>query len=193
MKPNIGCQLSATIPQTLPRCLRFARQCRGFTLIELLVVILIISIVSGVALLTIGHNDHKRMQSFANELTQALTLAEETAMLQPKVLGLSFSSNAFHFVSLQASANEKKASWLPLQDRILKDHDIPSDMALDVVVANAQAATDEEESEDANPKIVISTNGDITPFKIYVGKKGEKPSYVIVGDADGNVTNQALS
>ena len=42
------------------------------------------------------------------------------------------------------------------------------------------------------PQIVISTNGDVTPFTIYVGRKGKKPLYAISGDADGNVTSREL-
>ena len=50
-----------------------------------------------------------------------------------------------------------------------------------------------QEDEDQLPQVVISTNGDITPFTIYVGKKGKSPRYVIKGDADGNITSKLLS
>ena len=52
---------------------------RGFTLLELLVVLVIISIVASMAMLTIGHNQNKEMETFTKELTQTLTLAEEQA------------------------------------------------------------------------------------------------------------------
>lgn len=153
---------------------------RGFTLIEILVVLFIISIVTSVALLSISHNANKKIESFANELTQMITLAEEQAMLQPTVLGLSLNDQSFHFASLESKVG-KKNTWVPLQDVILKKHIIPKDIQISLNTENNH-----------HPQIIISTNGDVTPFTIYVGKKGEKPSYVIIGTADGNIANKAL-
>jgi general secretion pathway protein H len=161
----------------------------GFTLIEILVVLFIISIVTSVALLSISRNENKQMETFANELTQIMTLAEEQAMLQPTVLGLSLSEHSFQFASLQSAAGGKKNIWSPLQDSILGKHNIPSNIQINVIVGNAKA----EKAEVDIPQIIISSNGDITPFTIYVGKKGEKPRYAIIGDEDGNVTSKLLS
>jgi general secretion pathway protein H len=163
----------------------------GFTLIEILVVLLIISIVTSVALLNINRNENKQMESFANELTQILTLAEEQAMLQPNVLGLSLNDNSFHFASLQPGA-EKKNIWTPVQDTILGKHNIPSNIQLNVKVGGTTSAAFNEETKNI-PQIIISTDGDITPFTIYVGKKGERPRYVVIGDADGHITSKLLT
>lgn len=172
--------------------MKVKRQAQGFTLIELLVVLFIISIVTTVALLSISHNDNKRLESLANELTQTVSLAEEQAMLQPNILGLAIENNTFHFASLKPAVGEKKQDmWMPLEDRLLGMHNIPSDIEIAVDVATAHAAKDQAAT--SIPKIIISANGDVTPFKIYIGKKGEKPRFVIIGDADGNITNQLLS
>jgi general secretion pathway protein H len=166
----------------------------GFTLIEVLIVLFIISIVTSVALLTMSHNENRQLESFTNELVQIMTLAEEQAMLQPSVLGLSLKENSFQFVAYQSSSDEKKQAWVPLEDKLLGTHTIPSHFQVDVEV-NGKPASSDNESGTANgmPQVVISTNGDITPFTIYVGKKGQKPRYVIRGDADGNVTSRLLS
>lgn len=172
------------------------RQNAGFTLIEVLVVLFIISIVTSVALLTISHNENRKLESFANELAQTLTLAEEQAMLQPSVLGLSLNENTFHFAAYQPDEKGKKLAWIPLEDKLLGSHVIPYGIQIDIKV-DGKAATssnhDEAETVSAIPQIIISTNGDITPFTIYVGKKGQKPRYAIRGEADGNVTRQLLS
>lgn len=173
---------------------------RGYTLIEILIVLFIISIVTSVALLSISRNENKQLESFANELTQKVTLAEEQAMLQPHVLGLSLRGNSYQFASYEAEAGEEKNVWTPQEDAILGKHKIPSDIEISVQMGGVRTAALEDEVEDEvdeaekmNPQIVISTNGDITPFIIYVGKKGEKPRYAITGDADGSVTNKLLS
>ena len=168
------------------------RRSKGFTLVEILVVLFIISIVTSVAMLSIGRNDNKRMETFANELTQIMTLAEEQAMLQPTVLGVSLNGHTIQFTRLQAAQDGKKSQWLPLQEAALNKHVIPDDIQVGIKVGSARTLASRSD-ESALPQIIISTNGDVTPFTIYVGKKGQKPLYAVTGEADGTITNQALS
>jgi len=163
----------------------------GYTLIEILIVLFILGIVTSVALLSIGRNDNKQMESFANEITQIMTLAEEQAMLEPNVLGLSIAEHSFEFASLQPTKGSNKKAWLPLEDVILGKHPIPKNIQLGIVLGGGALDADKEKSK--GPQIIISMNGDMTPFTIYVGKRGEKPKYAIIGDGDGNVTNKILS
>ncbi|GEM_PF-1002776 len=173
---------------------------RGFTLIELLVVIFIISIVTSVALLSVGRNENKRLESFTNELVQMVTLAEEQAMLQPVVLGLSLGENSYQFSSYHAVVDKNVNPWMPFKDRVLGAHNIPNDIQVSVVMNGKLSSDSDDNNDDPKekaknniPQIVISTNGDVTPFTIYIGKRGQKPRYVINGDADGNVTSRLLS
>lgn len=165
---------------------------RGFTLIEILVVMFIVSIITGVAMLSIGRNDNKKIETFANELTQLLTLAEEQAILQPSVLGLSLSEHSLQFSSYRQEASQKKQSWTPLQDKILGHHPIPNGIQVGLEIGEIKTSALQGTVKN-HPQIIISTSGDVTPFTIYVGKRGEKPLYAIRGDADGNVTNTLLS
>ena len=154
----------------------------GYTLIEILIVLFIISIVTSIAMLSIGRNDNKQMESFANEMIQVLTLAEEQAMLEPNVLGISFDERSYRFVKLQEK--EGKKNWLPMEDEALDKHLIPGNVHVSLSMGY---------HDEARPQIIISTNGDVTPFTLYVGKPNEKPRYVITGDADGNITSTSLS
>ena len=170
---------------------------RGFTLIEILVVLFIISIVSTVALLSISRNQTKQLQNFTTQLSQQITLAEEEALLQSTVIGLSIDEKQAQFFSYQAATDkDKKDTWVPIQDTVLAKQIIPGNMQVKVVIANAKKSDEEEISADENrdeektitPQIIISTNGDITPFTIYVGKRDDKPRFAIIGTADGSVT-----
>jgi general secretion pathway protein H len=154
---------------------------RGYTLIEILIVLFIISIVSSVAMLSIGRSENKEIESFANEVMQMMSLAEEQAMLQPVVLGLTANDHVLQFASFG------KNTWTPFQDTILGKHVIPN--AIRVAIDVGEHVT----SEKKTPQIIVSTNGDVTPFTIYIGKKGEKPRYAVIGDADGNITRKELS
>lgn len=169
----------------------------GFTLIEILIVMIIISIATSVVLLSIHHNDNRRLTTFTNELVETLSLAEEQAMLQPATLGLALDSHTFHFFSYQQveSPERKVIAWQPLQDKLLGNHVIPEDFELKLILATASDEDKEDDEKDDNltPQVIISTNGDITPFTLYIGKKGQRPRYAIMGDADGNITSKLLS
>lgn len=166
---------------------------QGFTLIEILVVIFIISIVTSVALLTIGRNDRKQVESFANELTQLVSFAEEQAVLRSNVLGLSFDKNYLQFSQLQMSKNSMQQTWQPFTDKVLGKRSLPDGVTVNVQIGNDKAPQDGDEDKPKNPQIIISSNGDVTPFSIYIGEQGKQPLYVISGDTDGNVTTKELS
>ncbi len=152
---------------------------QGFTLIEILVVMLIISIITTVAMLSMGRNNTKVIEAFVSEFTQSLNLAEEQAMLAPAVLGLTFDGKTWGF------AEREKSNWVPWSQEGLQTRDIPN--GIDVQFATTSA------DNNASPKIIISANGDLTPFTLYVGKTGEKPSFKIEGNADGSLTTEHLS
>jgi len=168
---------------------------RGFTLIELLVVLFIISIVSGTVLMTISRSSTKDVQAVANELTQLITLAQEQAMLQSTVLGLNITASSYQFYVYTTAEHAKAATWVPLTDDAFKARSIPSDVQLDFTNADKKTSSDDEDDNNKSddekkiqPAIIISTNGDITPFTIYIGKRNAKPMYVIRGESSGNVT-----
>ena len=163
------------------------RLSNGYTLIEILIVLFILSIVTSVALLSIGRNDNKRFATFADELTETISLAKEQALLQSSVLGLTIEDHALHFGALSTEGG--KNQWLPLQDNVLQKYRIPSGIQLTVRTSDSTNVTPNHGS----PQIIISANGELTPFTIYIGKPNEKPRYVVIGDEDGDVTNKTLS
>lgn len=163
----------------------------GFTLVEVLVVLFIMSIVTSVALLSINHNENRQLEAFTNELVQRIMLAEEQALLQPAVLGLSIKAAMYEFACYQPAENGKNFSWQPMQDHLLADYAIPASMQVSIEIGGKKIALNEEVKQ--APQIMISTNGDVTPFIIHIGKKGKSPRYVINGDAAGNITSKALS
>lgn len=167
------------------------RRSSGYTLIEVLVVIFIISIATSVTLLTIGKNENREIETFAKELTQMVSLAEEQAMLQPRVLGIALNSNTIQFASFDKDKETQKSTWLPLSDHVLHHYAVPDNIQISLHISGSQIALNGEPS--TTPQIIFSTNGDVTPFVMYVGKKGKKPAYAISADADGNVDYTAIS
>ncbi len=164
------------------------RHDNGYTLIEILIVLFIISIVTSVALISMGRNENRQIETVATEVHQIITLAEEEALLKHWVIGLVVKPHALQFFHLAAKAGENK-KWLPLNDKLLTPRYFPAS----IVIRIAGRERSKDESSDEKPQVVISTNGDLTPFIIYVGKDGEKPRYVIRGEANGKITTESLS
>lgn len=164
--------------------IRRHRRQAGYTLIEILVVIFIISIATTVTLLTIGKNENREIETFTKELTQMVSLAEEQAMLQPRILGITLNANTIQFASYDKNKETQKSTWLPLSDHVLNHYAIPD---------NIQVSLQGVASQQDTPQIIFSTNGDVTPFVLFVGKKGKKPMYAISADADGNVGYTEIS
>ncbi len=160
---------------------------RGFTLIEILIVLVIISIITTVALLTMGRNENKQLEAFTKDLGQIVSLAEEQAMLQTSTLGLSLNEHSFYFNSYELLKDKQIATWIPLDDRILGKHVIPKEIEVKLDIGG------HDEKLAHLPQVIISTSGDITPFTIYVGKKGQKPRYALIGEANGSITQKLLS
>lgn len=181
------------------------RRVKGFTLIELLIVLLIISIVTSVALLNFSTNDQRQMQIFVDNLSQMLSLAEDRAMFESKVIGLSIDEHEFYFVTLEnETQSPKKLLWNVMEDHGLNKHRIPNHLEVKVQVANNKADEEinhnekEEDEENENeasihdPQILIFKNRDLTPFILYIGKKDAKASYAIYGKANGSIFSKAL-
>jgi len=162
----------------------------GFTLIELLVVIFIISIVSGVALLSIGHNQSKKIQSFTNQVAETLLLAQQQAMLQPAVIGIYLTEQALQFYDLHTQPGGK-SKWLPRSDRLLETLNVPDGM--EIKLSHTLKLKTQETQKERSPQIIISSNGDVTPFMLYLGANNDKPRYVIQGDVNGSITQQTIS
>lgn len=162
------------------------KQTSGYTLLEILVVLVIISIVAGMAVLTIGHNERREMQAFARDLEQTLTLAEEQALLQPAMLGLMLTTQSFGFYEYRKKDTE--FSWRPITDRELGPHPIPKGLELRLTINDHILPL--ESTEAKTPTLFVSTNGTITPFVLLIGKKNQPPCYQLVGHADGSITNE---
>lgn len=155
----------------------------GFTLIELLIVIVIISIVAGIAVITIGSNQHKQYETLAKQLTNSILLAEQEALLRPATLGLAFTSNSFQFYTLTQDAKTNKHKWSPITKAPLGFHSIPANTRVTLKINN------EIVPGDGQPKLIITPSNDLTPFIILIGKPEENPYYQIIGKANGEVTN----
>lgn len=143
----------------------------------------IISIVAGVAVMTITTNHHKEYETLTNQLTQAIRLAEQEAMLRPATIGLGLTNQTYEFFIFARTPQKKQKAWQPIQETALKSHKLPNNTHISLKVVG------EEAPADGTPQIIITSNNEMTPFTILIGKKDQAPYYQINGNANGEVSS----
>jgi|SRR5579872_2504010 len=153
---------------------------KGFTLIELLIVMIIISIVAGIAVITVSTSQRKQYETLANQLVNSILLAEQEAMLRPATLGLAFTPHSFQFYMME------KNKWVAIDKSPLKRHTLPANIQITLKINNEIVETN------GSLKIIITPSNDLTPFIILIGKHDENPYYQVKGQANGEVTSASI-
>jgi general secretion pathway protein H len=159
---------------------------QGMTLIEILVVMVIISIVSGAALLTISRNQNEPLRLLTLQLTHAFTLAEEQAIVQSTVLGFALSSHTLQFYQYQEKTPHHDNCWKALTDLNLGKKRIAEDIKITLKTPDATIKSIQNIMQ-TEPPLLFYASGDMTPFIMLIGKKNQKPRYQIIGTAGGEI------
>ncbi|MDH5436311.1 MAG: prepilin-type N-terminal cleavage/methylation domain-containing protein, partial [Gammaproteobacteria bacterium] len=74
---------------------------RGFTLLELLIVITIISMIVGLVSLSVGLVGNVPLERESKRLHMLISEAGKEAIIQSRIIGISFTDNSYHFLELK--------------------------------------------------------------------------------------------
>jgi len=175
------------------------RRSNGFSLIEILVVIVIIGIISGIALLSLGIlGDDRQLQTEARRLTSLVEVAQDEAMMQGREFGVEFMNDAYRFVEYDPFINQ----WGELiGDEMLRLRELPDDVEFilmlegrRVLLENDPArfeepeeAADRDLTETYSPHVYIFSSGDITPFDLEIRRRYDNETVAIKSDLTGAV------
>ena len=160
--------------------------CKGFTLIELLIVMLIISIVSCVAVLTINTNHHKQFAIAADQIANLISFSEDEAMLRSETLGFSITSHAIQFYVYKHDYESDENPWRLIATPPLNTHQFSENIL--ITLKNVT----EKNTESGAPSVIISQNGELTPFRIFIGNKHEPPYSQVEGLPNGQINHGIL-
>lgn len=161
------------------------RRARGFTLLEILVVMVILSIVATFAVVAIHSPRSLQTANFVEQLKMTLELAREDAILQPQVLGLTFSKERYQFSRYRLTFDPERgieSTWEPINnDPLLTGGPIPAFLQVELTF-------DKTVKEDTlTPTIVFTANGAITPFTLLTSLDDKSPRYQLSAQQNGDI------
>jgi general secretion pathway protein H len=160
----------------------------GFTLIELLIVMVLIGLITGMAMLSMGTADPRDQQKQeAERLVKLLELAAGEAIARGDSLGLELFSQGYRFAVVQ------KQKWQPeTADMVFKPRALMPQMQLVLVRGQETAALSREAVQGVEPKpqIILTPDGDMELFQIRLSLKGSDSIFVVSHtQEDGMVIN----
>lgn len=151
----------------------------GFTLLEVLVVTLIISVLMGLAVLSVSASSRGNLDAETERLQQVLQAAADEAVFQKKKLGIVLNSNEYSIVAYNTS--QKK--WENLQEKYFRVHQFPNDVTIVLsVIGSSKVASDEARVAAQKPSAIFYPAGIITPFKISITQPNYSVSNKIESD-----------
>lgn len=160
---------------------------RAFTLIELLVVLVIVAIVLAVAVMAFGDFGKSRKQHLSIlQLEQTVKAAQTQAILQPAVLGLTFTTDGYQYYRFWYNPKTRQYAWIPLQNDVLSQPEaFTPGTTIAVNHIHAEKHKHHLKVKGIHPLIYFLPNGTITPFKVTIDFTNGQ-SFTIDSDGAGD-------
>lgn len=156
----------------------------GFTLIELLVVLVVLGLIAGIGVASLGGgNLDRELQNEANRLHAVLRLAAEEAIVSNNEIGVYVDDDAYGFVVY----DEEAAQWVASDVSFLRDHRLPEWASLDfsrqglkreMPKQSSQESKEEDTETSRTPDLMLLSSGEVTGFIIGVEVKGRSDSRI---------------
>lgn len=151
---------------------------RGFTLLEVLVVVVIVSVLAGSALLSLGDGRTRQLRGEGRHLLQVLQWVADEAVFRQALLGVFIDADGYRVVEW----SERQQTWRPRDgDGLPAVHDWRNRLTFDLKV-------DGEPTDGAGevPQLLFMASGDFAPFRLWLAPIGrDTPAVVVAGGADG--------
>lgn len=150
---------------------------KGFTLIELLIVLVLIGLITGLAMLSMGTSNPRDQQKLeADRLVKLLDLATQESMARGDVMGIEFFENGYRFAVV------KKQKWqLEVSDRVFKERELLPQMSLAFsmnqqnIILNKHLVTGLE----PKPQIIITPDGEMDLFQISLSMQNSNSTFFL--------------
>lgn len=156
---------------------------KGFTLIEILVVMVLLGLLSGVAVFTLGSGKLQReLEVEAQRLHTLLRMASEEAILSNTEIGFSIDDEHYEFLEY----DDEKQTWTNSSVSVLKARDLPEWLAPEFEREGSPKILGKDDSntnKSKKPDMMLLSSGEVTPFSITLRvKKNEDGGFIISSD-----------
>lgn len=155
----------------------------------MLVVVVIISILVGFSVLSIGSRSlDDKLDLEAQRLEKLIALAAEEAERQGIELGFYVNNGYYEFLTLSP-----EGAWAPFSDTgPLRERPLPEPLRLQLTVEGRPVATESKDSEILTPQVLLLSSGEASPFVMDVTAPGLKSFYRLEGDLLGRFKFERL-
>ena len=134
----------------------------GFTLIEILVVMVLLGLLSGVAVFTLGSGKQQReLSNEAQRLHALLRMASEEAILSNTEIGVAINEEGYEFLEY----DDKEFTWSNTKITSLKPHSFPEWVSVEFNRDGDKIKLlGKDEDDSKRPDMMLLSSGEVTPF-----------------------------
>lgn len=152
------------------------RQQTGFTLIEIMVVMVIIAVMSVAVSLSLGGDADRNARLQANRFMAVVNEVRDEAIIAGDSFTLTVEekSRTYRFGGTRANSSDV------LEDALFKPRTLDSEVKLKWEVFEVF-----ETDQDVDPKVLITSLGEITPFELHFG--GDEKTFTVFLNQDGEL------
>ena len=163
---------------------------KGFTLIELLIVLVLIGLITGMAMLSMGTADPRDQQKLeADRLVKLLELATQEAITRDEVMGLELFEHGYRFAVV------KKQKWqLESTDMVFKERELLTQMTLafsrhqQAVFLNKLAV----QGVEPKPQIILTPDGEMDLFHISLTMQNSDSTFLLTNTQNDGLVISSL-
>lgn len=162
------------------------RRRAGFTLIEILVVLVIIAVLTSIAVLSVGVLGKDRgLETEGERYTDVYTAALEQAQLEGRDFGIRFAATRYEVLTYVA----RRDRWESVpDDRLYAAHELPPGVTARLEIEGKLIQFVEDKPGAVRvPQVLLYSSGDVSPYRLALGREGSEETWTVDGDADGTL------
>lgn len=149
---------------------------RGFTLVEILMVMLIIGVVAGGALLSLGVlGQDRQLETERQRLETLLQLVRDRAGIHSEQYGLRAFAGGYEFMAYDV----RLARWQATaeEDRVLRRRTLPAGLQISLVVEGRAVVLPKPDAKDPAPQVLLYSSGELNAFELTVMRDGSTDGF----------------